>query len=811
MSTDRFPRRSAGLVVGAILVVAASWAFPRPGLGQKAEPAGKEAELVKRAPFDRITLIDRSVIEVEPLSPRPLPPIDTKKVREKTEVEELEERARKAIRRRNRRPEENAKEDEEPEIIIHLLEGEDRDFRVKRASIKAVEYYEDMLLAEADRLITAEDFSRAFERLLHVRARNPHWPGLGDKVNRLLFEEGSRALEDNDGGARGLRLLGDLRDRKPDYPGLGDKLAASFGQKIARMFEEGDFAEGRRLLRELDRLVPGHDEARRSRARFEDRARALVDEAGRSGPEAKLDLLAEASRIWPDLPGLESTLADAFRANPTLDVAVADVARPVGPWPRSPAGERAGRLLYVPILGGVDDAFSRGENPGQLASRVVSTDLGRGLQISIRNGFVWSDGSRPASAVDVARALADRATPSVPGFNARWADLLERVEAVGDERVEVRLSRPTMKPELWLVGPIGPAHASADGRVTLPGRGRWPVGDGAFALDAAEAEATRYRAVAETSPGRIRRIREARFLDPSAGVAALVQGRVSLLERVPPAQVPDLTREPGIKVGRLATPSVHRIAIDGRTPTLRNRTLRRALSLAIDRRVLLEEVVLRRPADGGNRVADGPALKGSPFDAPDVAPFEYDPLLARLLVAAATKELNGAKLSFTFDYPAIAEARAVCPRLIEAWKLIGVEVTPRERPESELESDLRAGRRFDLAYRAARAGDPFHDLGPMLCPGYDAPPDADALASLASPRILQLLLQLDRAPETTAARGLALQIDRESRDEMPVLPLWQADSHFAWRDRLKGPPAVAEHVYQDIAQWEIEPWIGKDR
>ena len=35
--------------------------------------------------------------------------------------------------------------------------------------------------------------------------------------------------------------------------------------------------------------------------------------------------------------------------------------------------------------------------------------------------------------------------------------------------------------------------------------------------------------------------------------------------------------------------------------------------------------------------------------------------------------------------------------------------------------------------------------GLLLCPGYDAPPEADALASAASPRILQLLLQLERA------------------------------------------------------------------
>lgn len=803
----------AALLAAGLTVLVAAWPGARTGFAQRPDPARSRppADPSKRPPFDRLTLTDNAVIEVEPITPRPLPPPDPKKVREKTDLEELEERAQKALKRRGNRGEARAKEDEEELIPIHLLDGEERDFKVKRTSIKSVEYYEDMLLADADRLITAEDYSRAFERLLHVRSRAPKWAGLEDRVNRLLFEEGSRALEDNDGGARGLRLLADLRARRPDYPGLGDKLAASFSKRIARQFEDGNFAEGRRLVRDLEQLAPDHPETRRSRARFEDRARGLIEEAGRSPADGKLDRLAEAARVWPEVAGLQESLSAAFRALPTLDVAVVDVAPAVGPWPRSPAAERAARLLYVPILGAVSDAASRGELPHQLAAKITSTDLGRGLRIAIRDGFRWTDGSRPASAIDVARSLADRATPGSPGFSARWADLLDHVEAAGEDQVEVRLSRPSMKPELWLVGAVGPAHASADGLVSVPGKGRWPVGDGPFLLEPGEPSQARFRSTAAApAPGQVRRLREARHLDPLAAVAALTRGEVTLLERVPPSLLPDLSREPGIKVGRYAAPNVHRIALDGRTAALRNRTLRRALSLAIDRKGLLEEVVLRRPADGGNRVADGVAVRESSFDAPDVAPLEYDPLLARLLVAAARRELNGAAVALTLDYPATAEARAACPRLVEAWKKIGIEVTARERPESELEQDLRAGRRFDLAYRGARPGDPFYDLGPDICPGYDASPSADALASLASPRILQLLLELDRAPEVTAARGLAIQIDRESRDELPVLPLWQVERHFAWRDRLRGPADGADHLYQDIARWEIDPWIARD-
>jgi len=143
-------------------------------------------------------------------------------------------------------------------------------------------------------------------------------------------------------------------------------------------------------------------------------------------------------------------------------------------------------------------------------------------------------------------------------------------------------------------------------------------------------------------------------------------------------------------------------------------------------------------------------------------------------------------------------------------KLAGLELKAVERPAADLEEELRSGRRFDLAYRATRMGDFVTGIGPMLCPGYDAPPAADGLAAVASPRILQLLLQLEQAGDVPTAKALLLYIDAEARDELPILPLWQLADHYAWRTRLTGPVANADHIYQGIESWEIAPWTAKD-
>ncbi len=57
---------------------------------------------------------------------------------------------------------------------------------------------------------------------------------------------------------------------------------------------------------------------------------------------------------------------------------------------------------------------------------------------------------------------------------------------------------------------------------------------------------------------------------------------------------------------------------------------------------------------------------------------------------------------------------------------------------------------------------------------------------------------------------MVTRIDREIRDELAIIPLWQLRDHYAWRDRLTGPPEEADSLYQNIANWEIQPWFARD-
>jgi peptide/nickel transport system substrate-binding protein len=787
----------------------------------KTQSTGAEPiDLLKGNPFDRITLIDGSVHLIEPVSPRPLPEYDAAKAKEE---ERAKARATKTsdgppaegnifVGKKSTSIKSQIKEDPS-ELAIHLLEGEIHDFKIKRTSLRKIEYFEDLLLAEGERLLLAKQFSKAFEHYMAVQARDPNWNGLAEHVDRLLFEEGSWSLLDQD-RQRGARLLGDLAKRRPDYPGLSEKLALAYGGRIDEAIGLGRFDVGRQSLHHLETITPGNSLIEVSRAKFTKKATELTDSAkGLQGAE-RLDALSEALRVWPKLEGVADDYEKAFREWPTLDVGVYDVPRGLSPFARTPAARRAGALVYQPLISGAGDAAGVASSADQVLTAVEVADLGKRLDLTVRPGPSWSDGSRNASGVDVAQALVAWAEPRSPGFLASWADVLERVEVSDDMRVTVLLKRPLVRPATWFTRSLGPAHASFDGRVPGADGRKRPVGTGSFVW---QAETDDRLVVARNEPesgdsaGRIRRVRESRFPSGPAAVGALVRGEITLLELVPPDRVGALQSREEIRIGTYTNPSVHVLAIDGRTVELKNRSLRRAIAMAIDRTAFLQDSLLRRAVDERNRPADGPAISASPFDAPGVKPYSASVLLSKMLVAAAKRELGGKPIKLVLEYPARPEAQLAAPFISDALRAAGIEIELLERPETELEGRLRSGARFDLAYRALCYSQPLRELGSALCPGYEAAPASGGLGALeTSPRILQLLLQLEQATDPAAASEIAVQIDRESHDELPVVPLWQIEDHYAWRTRLSGPTESAQTLYQGIESWEIQAWFVRD-
>ena len=419
---------------------------------------------------------------------------------------------------------------------------------MKRSSIKKIEYFEDLLLDEADRLVMERDFARAFECCLRVKSRNPSWAGLDDHVNRVLFPRAGAPWSTATTSA-GSGCSRELLGRKRDYPGLLDQIAEAYGKRIDRALRMGLYVRGRRVLRELAEVTGEHAAVRTSRAVFVTKATERLKQGESASPAERLDALTDALRIWPTLPGAEEKYIQAFQAEPTLDVGVTDVASPLGPWVHSRADARLVRLLYRPVLAADDQEARQGKWPGQLAASVETTDLGRRLLVKLKPGPAWSDGSRPVSAIDVAHSLIDRSDPHSPSYEARWADLLDRVEVRDEMQVELRLNHAPLKAGGWLLGPVGPAHAGIDGRIATSTKDRVLVTDGLYRCFQSTALGLELRSRDDRSGDvsvspKIRRVREVRMSQGLAAVTALRRGDVSMIDHVPPDQVARSPKHP---------------------------------------------------------------------------------------------------------------------------------------------------------------------------------------------------------------------------------------------------------------------------
>ena len=110
MNIGRWAGRMLVAVLVAFTVLAGAWGLPRVGLGQGEAP-GASTDPLKVAPFDRLSLVDGKQLLVEPVSPRPLPPILTAQEKEKRQRERArKEKAASKKAARKGRPAEAKKE-----------------------------------------------------------------------------------------------------------------------------------------------------------------------------------------------------------------------------------------------------------------------------------------------------------------------------------------------------------------------------------------------------------------------------------------------------------------------------------------------------------------------------------------------------------------------------------------------------------------------------------------------------------------------------------------------------------------------------
>jgi tetratricopeptide (TPR) repeat protein len=681
------------------------------------------------------------------------------------------------------------------------------EYEVNWQHIEKLEFFEQLVLAEANQLTAAGKFDEAYDDFAFLLNLYPQLPGLNESRQSYLYLAAGAAFRQQKYD-EALAVLEELLKHNPNYragetsPTLLQVLGNIADRIITAYVEQQDYRAARVLLARLSQQYKAENEPFAQRARQQ-----LSDLAARRLEEAKTHLAAgrfveahdaagSMKLIWPDLPGAAEIAAEIARRHPLIAVGVEHPALSFDTLSlQNISARRAGRLterLLVEMTG-------LGPEGGKYVSpygAVSRSDDGLALIFRLPAGP-----GNSTAAYDLAQRLLSRAQPGSPEYQPTWGRIVAAVRSSGTNEVQVDLRLPHVLPEALVQVPLGVSTAAGPSRMTP------------FTLLSRDERQTRLVANEQylfKGAAQPAEIVERHFADPQRALIALRRGEIDLLDRVFPGDIAALASDASLVVAPYRAPTTHVLAIRSEHPFLANRNFRRALVYGCNREQLLLQGLLRdRPRPGFRTIS-------APFPAPfgdlpaygydsQIEPRAFDQRLALTLRIVADGEIKSAsekqmlpvpKLTpLVLGHPADETSRIACRGLAKQWKQIGVECSLVEFPPGVFDDPAAADatKKCDLVYLQLATWEPLVDAGRLLATGGVAP---------AASGVIQLTLrEIEQARNWQQARERLLHLHRLVHEDVALIPLWQTLDHFAYRRSLAGITADRLRLYQDVEQW----------
>ena len=274
-----------------------------------------------------------------------------------------------------------------------------------------------------------------------------------------------------------------------------------------------------------------------------------------------------------------------------------------------------------------------------------------------------------------------------------------------------------------------------------------------------------------------------RIPELSGRITALKNGEVDLITNVPPDQLSVLEGDKALHVEGMVTPLFHVVIFNTQNPQMADARLRRALSLAIDRKTLNEALWQGKAVVPTSHTY-------SQFGAlymPELNTFEYNPEEAKRLL----KEAGYSGMVIRFDTAAAYYTNGLlaAQAIQEMWAAVGVK--------SELKvDDAWTGNKPDMMARnwsnPMYFPDPTGSFGIMWAPtGNSATegrfkPDA---------KYVEMWERFRYSTDLATRKQAYTELMGWIRNDPPVLPLYQPYESFAMRRTIAWKPLPGHIPY----------------
>lgn len=728
-----------------------------------------EAPLIDQQPFDRITLTRDSGGQSVKVAPLPFP---------------------------NRVVPTDQKPTDKLEVIV--LQFPDRRYEVSWKAIERIDLYEQMVYDEALAKLANKDFIGAFQNLSFLMRNYPGMPRLENLRQEFLLNS---AIERRTAGelAQTLSALEELRDTAPNYRGevVTRALSTVAGSLVAEYEKKGDLTSAKAILSRLKSKygpslqVVADWEQKLEKLALEKLETAVVlfeQKRFREARKAAVDMMG----IYPDLPNGKALITRINTVHPMVRVGVMQRSTDLDPsslvnWP----ARRAGRLVYQPVFQFLQTGSEGGRYGFALGTHRLSDDRQQ-LYLSIDSSL-----GKSLTGFGLGQMLLERAEPSSPVYDPSWAAIFKSVETGSGNQVVVNLNRPNVLPHALLQWTIPNTEQAP---TQLPGNYERQVIDGnetAYVLrDGVE------------RLGQPVEIVEVFYNDPKQAVNDLRRGEIDVLDQLYPADANRFALDSKIRIGSYALPTTHMLVPTSDDPYLAKDKFRRALLYATNREQMLTGELLNSTNTSDGQVISSPFPIGASESDPlayayntAVAPVEYDPTLAKLLVVMVEQELFTAaekkgeeapkRKKLIVGCPDFEFARVAVQAMIQQWLKVGIQAEMLIFPPESFSSDG-----CDMVYLTTTMWEPATDVERLL--------GGNGIAATNNPFIILALENLRRARNWREVKVAMQDLHQLIDYHLPVMPLWQITDRFAYSPYVEGLTDRPVSLYQDVESWRVD-------
>jgi peptide/nickel transport system substrate-binding protein len=450
-----------------------------------------------------------------------------------------------------------------------------------------------------------------------------------------------------------------------------------------------------------------------------------------------------------------------------------------------------------------------------LAERWEWSDDHLTITFHLRRDARWSDGE-PVTAEDVRFSHEAQTHPDVAWDTAYYKDAVTAVEVVDPHTIRFTFSHvyPSQLLELN-EGYIFPAHVY--GRIPFSEwrtRGQWFLDNAVYAGPFVIASWTPQQEILlERNPSyfdpELPRLDRAVFRiipDPANRLTQLLSGSIHFTDGVSPEAAERIRREPGVELIDYWGPSFIFLGWNTRREPFDDPEMRRALTMAIDRQTLVDNVW----GEFG-RISNSPVIQNVWIYNRDLEPWPYDPQRARRMLADlgwtdsdgdGTLDKGGEKLAFELATNSDNRQRMDAAVLIQSQLAqIGVEVAPRGMEFQSLITRIEAG-----DFQATIQGWTMPTgLDFKFAFHTDEIGDGNNINGYSNPEVDRLLDEFRVQPEVADGEPLLLRLQELLHQDLPYTFLWESKRAVGVSGRLRDVRPGAVYFHENLPEW----WLAE--